>query len=91
MNDGEIAAIAGLAKDMPLEVRFIEMMPIGCGKNYTPVTMEEVCRSLEAVYGPAALLPDPPGQRPGVLCDLPGLPGPCGLYRRHDPHVLQPV
>lgn len=79
VNDGEIAAIAGLAKDMPLEVRFIEMMPIGCGKNYTPVTMEEVRHSLEAVYGPAASCRIRLGNGPASYVTFPGFRGHVGF------------
>ena len=79
VNDGEVAAIAGLAKDMPLEVRFIEMMPIGCGKNYTPVTMEEVRRSLEAVYGPAASCRIRLGNGPASYVTFPGFRGHVGF------------
>lgn len=31
VNEGELEALAALAEDHPLQVRFIEMMPIGCG------------------------------------------------------------
>ena len=31
MNEGELEALAALAQDKPLQVRFIEMMPIGYG------------------------------------------------------------
>lgn len=51
INDGEAAALAALAKDAPLEVRFIEMMPIGCGKGYTPVPTEEVYTALVKSFG----------------------------------------
>ena len=31
VNEGELEALAALAQDKPLQVRFIEMMPIGYG------------------------------------------------------------
>lgn len=51
INDSEASALAALAKDAPLEVRFIEMMPIGCGRGYTPVPTEEVYAALVKSFG----------------------------------------
>lgn len=51
VNDDEICEIAAFAKDAPIEVRFIEMMPIGQGKGQAGIGEEEVRRKLETVYG----------------------------------------
>lgn len=79
INDREVAAIAGLAKDVPMEVRFIEMMPIGCGKNFTPVTMEQVYQQLEAVYGAAQSYHGKLGNGPAAYCSFPGFQGHVGF------------
>lgn len=50
VNDGEVAAFAGLVRNYPLDVRFIEMMPIGCGREYRPVPSGIVLENLKKVY-----------------------------------------
>lgn len=57
MNEEDIEGIAALAADRPLDVRFIELMPIGCGKNYTGISSEEILRRLERKYGSAIAIP----------------------------------
>jgi len=53
VNEGEIPALAGLAREYPLKVRFIELMPIGCAYEvgYRGVPMKEVRTRLENSYG----------------------------------------
>ena len=53
VNDGEIPALAALAKDYPVKVRYIELMPIGCAYEvgYRGVPMAEVQARLEKTYG----------------------------------------
>ena len=54
MNDGDLVELAGLARDRDVAVRFIELMPVGCGASLTPVPGDEVRAMLEAAYGPLA-------------------------------------
>ena len=58
MNGEDIEEIAALAADRPVDVRFIELMPIGCGKNYTGISSEEILRRLERKYGAAIAIPE---------------------------------
>ena len=51
MNDSQIVPIAALARDRNLHVRFIEMMPIGYGKNFAFQGEEEIKRRLEKELG----------------------------------------
>lgn len=53
VNDGEIPQLAALAKDYPVKVRFIELMPIGCAYEvgYEGVPMDEVRARLIKTYG----------------------------------------
>lgn len=53
MNGDDIEGIAMLAEDRPVDVRFIELMPIGCGKDYTGISSEEILRRLEQHFGKA--------------------------------------
>ena len=57
VNDDEITALASLARDHAIKMRFIELMPIGCARTegYRGVPMDEVRARLKAAFG--ALLP----------------------------------
>lgn len=57
LNPGEPARLAGLAKARRIDVRFIELMPIGQGRLFTGVPSEELLAQLSEVYGPARPLP----------------------------------
>lgn len=48
----DLLQVAVLAKENPLHVRFIEMMPIGLGKEFTARDEETVKGLLERAYGP---------------------------------------
>lgn len=79
INEDEIPEIAALAKSSPVEVRFIELMPIGCGKNYTPIPMEQVYRQLESVYGSPAVYRKKLGNGPASYYTFPGFTGRIGF------------
>ncbi len=64
-----LVSVAGLAKKYPLHVRFIEMMPIGYGREFQFRGEEEICQILEKVYGTMT----PVKERYGN--------GPCHYYR----------
>lgn len=53
MNGEDIEGIAMLAEDRPVDVRFIELMPIGCGKKYTGIPSKEILKRLEQRFGKA--------------------------------------
>lgn len=50
VNASEWETLLGLAKENPLDVRFIEMMPIGYGKKFEPVYNEELFQKLSEKY-----------------------------------------
>lgn len=56
INDSEWRELALLAKDHPLDVRFIELMPVGHGKDLMSVPNPEIQEKLTAAFGP--LTPD---------------------------------
>lgn len=83
MNGDDLEGIAMLAEDRPVDVRFIELMPIGCGKEYTGIPSEEILRRLEKRFGAAIAVP---GKSPlAVAGDAAGLyektDGPAAYYR----------
>ncbi|MCQ2454223.1 MAG: radical SAM protein [Clostridia bacterium] len=50
-NEEGLVAVAALAKDLPVDVRFIELMPVGCGAELRPIPMDEVRQRLEDAFG----------------------------------------
>ena len=50
-GDG-LLALAELARTRALDVRFIELMPIGCGQGLTPIPSGELMEKLTAAFGP---------------------------------------
>ena len=72
-------ALAALAKDRPLTVRFIELMPIGMGQGSAPCTEAEVSAALERVYGPLTPYDTPLGNGPAHYCSLPDFKGKIGF------------
>lgn len=57
-NGEELAEVAGLAGRLPVDVRFIELMPVGCGRQFHGIATEEVLERLAARYGAARPLAD---------------------------------
>lgn len=51
INEEQWVPLAGLAKDQPVDVRFIEMMPVGLGRKYPAAVREEVLERLREAYG----------------------------------------
>ncbi len=49
-NGGQLLALAELAKTYPMDVRFIEMMPIGYGQFFAPIKGEDVYQMIKAGY-----------------------------------------
>ena len=47
----EIQKLADLARENRIHVRFIEMMPIGYGKQYRCLTQDEIMKQLTEAYG----------------------------------------
>ena len=51
VNEGEMAELAGMAKELPVDVRFIELMPIGPASGFRGVSREEILKRLKLEYG----------------------------------------
>lgn len=56
LNEDGLPQLAELARKRPVDVRFIELMPIGCGRGLSPIPSDEILRRMEAAFGP--LVPD---------------------------------
>lgn len=75
----DVLSMIDIARDLPVDVRFIEMMPIGMGKNYPGISHSELIPLLrERLDG---FEPDdtPHGNGPAVYYRVPGLQGSIGL------------
>ena len=78
-NRDDLMALINLAKDRPLDVRFIEMMPIGCGKQYPGVSHEKLLDYMFRIW-PALQKDDAfHGFGPAVYYHPPGFLGSIGL------------
>lgn len=77
-NENEIIKIAALT-GKAIEVRFIELMPIGLGKEFKLIPYRTVREGLEETYGTGRLNTDKHGNGPAVYYDFPGLRGSIGF------------
>lgn len=78
-NESQWGKLAALAKEYPLDVRFIEMMPIGLGKKYAGRTEEEILGELEKRYGTAVKFSGNLGNGPGHYYKFPEFQGKIGF------------
>jgi cyclic pyranopterin phosphate synthase len=72
-------ALASLAKDKPLAVRFIELMPIGLGRALGGCTEEDITKVLSREYGPLTPSEGVYGNGPCSYFSLPGFAGRIGF------------
>ncbi len=78
-NDNEISRLAAIARKNRIDVRFIELMPIGLGKNYESISVKEIQAMLEEVYGPGKESKIRHGNGPAVYLDYEGFQGSIGF------------
>jgi len=57
LNPQSPLRLAGMARDRAIDVRFIELMPIGQGRQFTGIPSTEVMDRLSEAYGDARPLP----------------------------------
>ena len=78
-NDDQLVPLVELARERPLSVRFIEVMPIGLGKELTYRSEDEVRAMLETRFGPMEPLHGRLGNGPCHYFSLPGFAGKVGF------------
>lgn len=71
--------LAEMAVDRKMDVRFIEMMPIGLGKNFTGLSGEEIYNELRKKFGEAVPCTGRFGNGPAVYVKFPGFRGKIGF------------
>ena len=79
MNDGEWLALAVMAKDKALDVRFIEMMPIGLGKQIEGVANTALRSELSRRYPDLEEDASVHGNGPAAYVRIPGWKGGVGF------------
>ena len=78
-NDHEWADLVNLAREKPLDVRFIEMMPIGSGKSFEGVSNEELLQRMKDWFVDLQEDHRVHGNGPAVYYHVPGWQGSLGL------------
>lgn len=68
-----------LAREYPVDVRFIEMMPIGCGRNFPAISHETLLSRMKAQYAGMEADPRSHGFGPAVYYTIPGFQGSIGF------------
>ena len=83
VNEGELEALAALAQDKPLQVRFIEMMPIGYGAAMPCISGPELLARFRRRWPELAPLPGAAcaalGDGPAVYYTVPAWKGDIGF------------
>ena len=83
VNEGEMETIAALAQEYPLQVRFIEMMPIGFGAGLPCLSGPELLARFRRRWPELAPLPGAAcaalGDGPAVYYTVPGWKGDIGF------------
>ncbi len=79
VNAEEWKDLALLAKEHPLDVRFIELMPIGYGKELPPISNSELLKKLISEFGPLTPEKQSHGNGPAHYYHIEGFQGSIGF------------
>lgn len=79
MNGDDLVRLAALARDRSVCVRFIELMPVGCGAALEPIPSDEVLQMVEDAFGPAPADPQRHGFGPARYVHPEGFAGSVGF------------
>lgn len=79
MEKQDILSLLAFAKESDVDVRFIEMMPIGLGKQFEFVSEACIRELIEEKYGAMTLYSERRGNGPCKYYDVPGLMGKVGF------------
>jgi cyclic pyranopterin phosphate synthase len=75
----DLLALANLARDNPVHVRLIELMPIGSGASLQGLSPQTAREWIEAAHGPLTAASLPKGNGPAVYYSLEGFVGLIGF------------
>lgn len=79
MNEDEWEELILLAKKYPLDIRFIEMMPIGSGQEFEPIYNENILEKIKSKYPNIQMDNRVHGNGPAVYYAIPGFLGAIGF------------
>ncbi|MDO5696061.1 MAG: GTP 3',8-cyclase MoaA [Eubacteriales bacterium] len=79
VNEDQIIPLAELARETPVHVRFIEVMPIGMGKDKRTVSPDDIRTLLGAEYGRLQPEHEKLGNGPATYYRIPGFAGRIGF------------
>lgn len=81
LNERQWSCLAEFARNKPIDVRFIEMMPLGLGKKFTYCSQEEVLCELRKQFGQEENVTGEtePGEGPAKYVAFPGFVGRIGF------------
>ncbi|XCP87177.1 GTP 3',8-cyclase MoaA [Roseburia hominis] len=75
----ELYSLVEMARDRRLDVRFIEMMPVGHGKEFQPISNTRLLKDLRCKYGEMQPETAVHGNGPAVYYKIPGFQGSIGF------------
>ncbi len=78
-NEDEFFDLLQLAKDYPLDVRFIELMPLGYGKNYEGLSKDRLLQKLQLMYPVHTPVQEKRGNGPASYIRIPDFQGCIGF------------
>lgn len=79
VNDEDCLNLVELARHRAIDVRFIEMMPIGHGKQFTSISNQELLQKIQERYGQVEDEKKVHGNGPASYCHIPGFLGSIGF------------
>ena len=75
----EILSLLEYARENDVDVRFIEMMPMGFGKDFSSVPESEIRKKIEEQYGEMTICHEKRGNGPATYYQIPGFKGKIGF------------
>ncbi len=78
-NEEGLEKVAALSEKLPIEVRFIELMPVGYGATLRYIPMDTVKSKIEAAFGPLEPDGEKHGDGPAVYFKPSGFKGSIGF------------
>jgi cyclic pyranopterin phosphate synthase len=79
LNENSLIQVAELARNYPVDVRFIELMPIGCGKKFEGIPSDEILAALEKAFGASREITTKRGNGPAAYRSFDGFMGGIGF------------
>ena len=79
LEDQDVFALIEYAREADVDIRFIEMMPIGLGKQFSFVSEDSIKELIEEKYGAMTICSEKRGNGPCRYYSVPGLTGKVGF------------